>query len=136
MEARYCFAVKIQEQDLLSAQLEQDFSRLLAGEERQYNNLYHKVPKKVPSYVVMKWMELFSAHIAQQALKNTQTTMGLDFNFVPKNSIGLGEELEIAVSIVNQNRKFFDFSIHAKSGNKIIASAEHRRIIYSFDNSI
>ncbi len=78
---------------------------------------------------VLAWMEEAAAELSVQFLKENETTVGAHVELDHLAPSFVGEEVTIEAKITERNGKKISFEIKAAAGEKLLAKADHVRII-------
>ncbi|BBJ27699.1 thioesterase family protein [Athalassotoga saccharophila] len=77
---------------------------------------------------VLAWMEETATELAQKFLNDDEITVGAHVNLDHIAPAWTGEKVEVRARLVDKTDRKFVFKIEVKSGDKLIAKADHVRV--------
>ena len=89
------------------------------------------LPDILGTYIIVKWMEIVSAKIVNQQLDDQYISVGGKISIDHTGMVKLGDNVEIISTIKNREKRRMFFLVEALSNGKIIANAQHERVIIS-----
>jgi len=95
------------------------------------SNIDPSLPSLLGTYILVKWMEIVSAKLANKNIDNGFLTVGQEVCIEHKGMGKIGQEVKITSKILESLKRTMKFQIFAVIGDKQIASAIHTRVIIS-----
>ncbi len=88
-----------------------------------------RLPDLLGTYIIVKWMEIASAQLAQNSLDDQYITVGQSINIEHTGMVAKGESVIIESVFLQQEKRILTFKIEVHLNDEIIAKAEHKRIL-------
>lgn len=122
------FTLRFNKNDLLINSFESDILRLvdisLLPSFPEEN-----LPQIVPSYTLMKYIELCAIASSQELLQPNEYSLGYDLNIKSKAPIYCDDEISIHVSTTLRKRKIFFFEIDVFKESNLVTHVTHKRYV-------
>ncbi|MGC8544631.1 MAG: thioesterase family protein [Athalassotoga sp.] len=77
---------------------------------------------------VLAWMEETASEFAQTFLSNDEITVGAHVTLDHVAPAWPGEKVKVIANLIEKSNRKFSFHIEVKSGEKLIARADHVRV--------
>jgi predicted thioesterase len=122
------FQFTFKPEDCLSHSFDTDILRLCSQDELPANH-FNKVPKLVPSYTLMKYIELAAMLSVHSFLDNDHISLSYNFEIKPLKKISVGDQVDIVVTLKKKTRKTFYFEIAVYHLEETVAIALHTRFV-------
>jgi len=93
------------------------------------STLDSSLPDLLGTYTLVKWMEIVSAKNINQHLDEKHISVGEKVSIEHSGMVKNNASVQIMSVIQAQNNRNVSFIVEAKSDNKVVAKAEHHRVI-------
>ena len=88
-----------------------------------------RLPDLLGTYIVVLWMEIVSAKLAQNSLDDKYITVGQNINLNHLGMATIDEKVSVKSTFISQNKRTLAFKVEVHLGNELIAEAEHKRVV-------
>lgn len=122
------FTFTLQHEDALTSTLDEDILKLVDKKELP-SNFHSRIPPLIPSYTLMKYMELAAMITGSYFLGREDISLGYYFDFKPFKKVAAGDEIIIVANLKKRTRKIFYYCIDVYHSGELVARANHNRFV-------